>query len=199
MFERANIIHLFVFVLFMAPISAYLLRQNNLKMIELRQVVLEIDEQTGDIEKVEPELNKLANFVLNHMNTDLGRVDLPGTYNAAIETLRQEAQASGNGNASIYAQAQKVCEDPNVLLTARAQCVQDYVLKNAAPGTDAIDLKFPDKTLYSYSFSSPVWSPDLAGFSLLITILSVFLLAMLIVARFILPLISRLIDQDPLE
>lgn len=188
-----------VFILF-AGASVWLLRQNNLHMVHLRQEVIEIDAATGDINQVAPKLEELGNYVLNHMNTDMGSpLELPGTYNTAVEQIRKEVAASGSANSAVYAQAQQVCENPNVLLTVRAQCIQDYVTANAAPGTSVQNLEFPDKALYSYSFSSPTWSPDFAGFSVLITILSFIIVLLLLLSRALIPALSRWVDNDPLE
>lgn len=199
LFDRLRLRHFLIIFVLSVPLTAYLLRQNNLTMIELRDIVLQVDRDTGDINEVAPHLENLGNYILNHMNTDAGKVELPGTFNSAVERIRKRAEASGSVNSAIYAQAQDRCEDPNILLTARAQCVQDFVVSNAKPGTDVIELEFPDKTLYSYSFASPTWSPDVAGFSLLISVMSFVVLVFLSITRIILPVISRFVDRDPLE
>ena len=188
-----------IFVVFLTA-SIWLLRQNNLHMVHLRQEVIEVDAETGDINQVAPRLERLGNFVLTRMNTDMGApLELPGTYNEAVEEIRQSVAASGSANSAVYAQAQQVCENPSVLLTVRAQCIQDYVTTNAAPGTAIQNLQFPDKALYSYSFSSPVWSTDYAGFSVLVALLSFMVLLVQFTARFVLPALQRWIDDDPLE
>ncbi len=185
----------------LATVAAiWYLRQNNLTMIELRQAVIDEDAKSGSIMKVEPKLEALGNHVLNHMNTNLGSpLELPGTYNAAVERIREQVEQSGSANSSIYAEAQRLCEDPNVLLTVRAQCIQDYVTSRAAPGSLPQELVFPDKALYSYNFSSPVWSPDIAGFSVLLSALSLIVLVGMMAKRVVAPLIDRWVNSDPLE
>ena len=200
LFEKLRIWHFIVFLVLSIPISATLLRQNNLTAIELRDTVLEVDERTGDINEIAPHLEELGNYVLNHMNTDIGPIELPGTFNAAVEVLRLEAEQSGSANGDIYSEAQRVCENPSIPLTARAQCVQDYVVANAAPGTNPIlELEFPDKSLFTYSFASPAWSADLAGFSVLLSVMSFVIIVFLTLTRVIAPLLGRIIDNDPLE
>ena len=200
LFEKLKMWHFLVLFITSVPLTATLLRQNNLNAVQLRDDVLQVDEETGDIAKVAPVLEEYRRYVFNHMNTDLGTIELPGTFNTAVEKLRLRAQQSGSANGEIYAEAQRECEDPNILLTARAQCVQDYVIANSAPGSDAIsEIDFPDKSLFSYSFASPRWSPDLAGFSLLFSALSFTILSFLILTRGIAPLLARVIDRDPLE
>ncbi len=200
LFDKLRIWHFVISLLILAPTTAWLLRQNNLTMLELRDTVLRVDEETGDIEQIRPHIEELGNYILNHMNTNTGLVYLPGAFNAEVERIRAEAEASGSANGAIYARAQAACEDPNILLTARAQCVQDYVVSNAPPGTDAVtELRFPDVALFSYSFASPTWSPDLAGFAVLAVVLNLITLVFLSLTRGLLPLISRVIDRDPLE
>jgi len=200
LFERLRIKHFLIVFVLSLPLSAYLLRQSNLKVIELRDKVLQIDEETGDIKQIEPHLQELRSFTLTHMNTDVGVIELPGTFNTAVEKLRLAAEKSGTANGSIYAEAQSACEDPFILLTARAQCVQDFVLARAAPGTDpVIELDFPDKNLFAYSFASPKWSPDVAGFSVLLSLMSFIVSIFLVLTRVLLPLLRRVIDRDPLE
>lgn len=191
----------FVFVLIIsAAASIWLLRQNNLQMLVLRDAVTAIDTETGDINQTQPKLEELGNFVLNHMNTDMGApLELPGAYNTAVEQVRKRVEESGSANSAIYAEAQTICEDPFILLPARAQCIQDYVSSHAAPGSDAEELEFPDKALYSYAFSSPAWSPDLAGFAVLVSFLSLLSVMLLAVTRGLLPVLNRWIDSDPLE
>ena len=198
--EKLRIWHFLILIIISVPLSGWLLRQNNLTMLELRDKVLQVDEETGDIAQIEPHIKELGNYILSHMNTNTGLIYLPGAYNAEVERIRLEAEQSGSANGEIYAEAQRVCEDPNVLLTARAQCVQDYVIANAAPGTDAItELRFPDVALFSYSFSSPRWSPDLAGLSVLFAGLNIVIFGVLLVTRVIGPFLGRVIDRDPLE
>ena len=86
------------------PLSAFFLRQNNLKMLELRDEVVRIDAQTGDLEQIAPALDELRSYVLTHMNADLGDngLQLPGAYNVAVEQARQRAEASGSVNRDIY-------------------------------------------------------------------------------------------------
>lgn len=190
---------LIIAVIILVPLSGYLLRQNNLRMLELRDKVVQIDQDTGDFEKVKPHLEKLGSYVMSHMNADLDRLELPGLYNTAVERIRKEVARSGNVNSEIYRKAQQVCENPNVMLTVRAQCIQDYVTERAEPGTTVKQLEFPDKGLYTYSFASPEWSLDAAGLSLLALVASALLLFGKLVRRFVFPGVNHWIDEDPLE
>ena len=100
------------------------------------------------------------------------------------------AQETG-ADPQVYIDAQRICEDPNVVLTVRAQCIQDYVSANAPEGTDPEELEFPPKELYIYDFRSPSWSPDIAGWSIVISTV----LAGVITGRFLSGLVSKNPDQ----
>ncbi len=198
-FDKIKVWHFLLFFVLSIPISAYLLRQNNLKMLSLRDQVLQVDSETGDITKIAPYIKELGNYVLNHMNTNFGRIELPGTFNKEVDKIRKAAEISGAVDAKIYKRAQIKCEDPYIPLTARAQCIQDYVVSNAKQGTNISDLVFPDKSLFSYSFVSPTWSPDFAGFSVVLSIVSAMTVIFIGFTRVLLPVISKVIDKDPLE
>ena len=90
--------HFLVAFVVLVPVSALLLRQNNLTMIELRDEVLRIDDETGDIEQVAPALEELGNYVLNHMNTNMGRLELPGTFDSAFDEIQRRVNQSGSAN-----------------------------------------------------------------------------------------------------
>ena len=182
------------------PLTAYFLRQNNLGMVERRDDVIRIDQQTGDLAKLAPAISELRGYVLTHMNADLGSpVELPGAYNTAVEAAHAKAERSGSANGDVYRRAQLVCEDPSILLSARAQCIQDYVLENATPGSDAQTLDFPPKELYSYSFISPAWSFDLAGLSVLLSLSVLAWLAYLVITQVVVTRLSAWVAADPLE
>jgi len=150
------------------------LRQNNLRMIELRDNLVAVDEADGDIDTA---LRDLGDHITNHMNTNLNRpVELIHSYNRAVEVARADAEASTDSK--IYKKAQQVCETPSIPLTARAQCIQDYIEDNARPGDNPEPLKLPTKDFFTYDFATPAWSFDMAGLSILFaSLLAIVLLA----------------------
>lgn len=160
---------LLILLIIGVSMSAYFLRQNNLKMVSLRNAVVVADEQGGDVAKAIQALNQ---HVFNHMNTEIVRpIELVNTYNqqarVAIEAANQ------NSGRDIYAEATNVCERRGVPLASIAQCTAEYAANNN-PGVGPNEIKLPDKNRFIHTFASPRWTPDSAGFSLLIT--GVFLL-----------------------
>lgn len=172
--------HLFVAFILLVMLSTAALRQNNIQMGELRDDVLQADELGEDIS--EP-LRLLQEHVTSHMNTRMAQpLNLVGSFNRAVEEERKKAEQTG-ANPEVYQRAQEVCENPNVVLSVRAQCIQDYVTENAPEGTAPEQLNIPPKELFIYDFRSPAWSPDLAGWSMVLSVVAGSLLAQRAIAR----------------
>lgn len=154
-------------------ICAFALRANNQQMIVLREAVYTADKENGDIETA---LKSLQIYVTSHMNTDLSAGDnavyppiqLKYTYDRLVQA---RSATTGEQNKQVYSDAQKQCEkqNPNDFSGRnRIPCIQQYVQSHTVTGpSEAV----PD-ALYKFSFVSPRWSPDLAGWSLLVTIIS---------------------------
>lgn len=145
-------------------------RQNNLNMIELRQAVFAADEQNGDVEAT---LRELREYVYGHMNTQLATGDtairppiqLKNRYERLLVAEKERVSVA---NEQIYTAAQADCESrfPQGLSgSGRIPCIQEYVA-----GHGVKEQPIP-KELYQFDFVSPAWSPDLAGWSLVATVL----------------------------
>jgi|AntRauTorcE11897_2_1112592.scaffolds.fasta_scaffold00161_24 hypothetical protein len=174
--------YLLIATVFFLSIAAFALRQNNLRMIELRNQVFQADE-AGD--NIEAALRDLRAHVHSHMNADLTSSDtsihppiqLQHTYKRLVDEEQARVRVA---NQSVYQQAEQICEErfpAGRLANGRVQCVEQYVLEN---GVQAREIP---KALYQFDFVSPRWSPDLAGWSLLFgSILGSLLLVRSIVA-----------------
>ena len=144
-------------------LSLYFLRQNNLKMVALREQVVKADvANTGVAEALEA----LNQDVFHHMNTKIVRpVELVNTYNLQAKAVIEAANTTSDRN--IYSEATAACERRGIPLTSIAQCIANYALANN-PGVGPKAVQLPDKNRFIYSFATPLWTPDLAGLSLLI-------------------------------
>ena len=169
------------------------LRQNNLKMVELRAAVYEADENNGDVETA---LNELRLFVYSHMNTNLSSgssteapIQLVNRFNVAVEAEQARIAALTGEVNQVYVDAQHQCEVSGVPLTIRAQCMQDYVSTHVK---GIQELNLPDKSFYTFNFASPTWSPDLAGWLLVVTAMFAVLLMLRLIFGFI---IARYLKQ----
>ena len=155
---------LVVSFLFCLLITIGFLRHNNLKMVELRNQVILADEQNKDVGMA---LEKLNYQVFHHINTKIVRpVELVYSYNRAAKASI-EAANRGSGR-DIYLEATTACERRGVPIPSIAQCAADYALANN-PGIDPSKVNLPDKNLFKYSFTSPIWVPDAAGIFIVIT------------------------------
>lgn len=149
-----------------AGLSIYGLRSNNLRMVELRDAVILADKQNGDTEAA---LRTLREYVHSHMNTNLSSgpnaikppIQLKYRYERLVEA---EKKRVADKNAQIYTDAQNVCEQrfpAGLSGGSRIPCIEQYVTQNGVR-----EQQIPEG-LYKFDFVSPVWSPDLAGWSLL--------------------------------
>jgi hypothetical protein len=164
-------------------ISVWALRENNFHMAALRTAVLQADTNNTNVELA---LQNLQMYVTRHMNTDLSTgpnapyppIQLASTYDRAIRTVGEQATAA---NSKIYTDAQHYCEQQNskdYYGTNRVPCVQKYVHDHSVATMPTVS-----DSLYKFDFASPWWSPDLAGWSLLITSTSLLAFIALIIIR----------------
>ncbi len=152
-----------------AFICASALRHNNLTAIKLRDEVLKADQQNQDVEAA---LQKLRKYVYAHMNTNLASgpnairppVQLKYRYERLANAEKERVSAL---NAKLYTEAQADCERrfPQGLSGGgRIPCIQEYVTTHGG----AQEQPIPD-SLYKFDFVSPFWSPDLAGWSMVLS------------------------------
>lgn len=149
------------------------LRHNNEGMVIRREAVYQADKNNGDVEGA---LQSLRLYVYRHMNTSLtsGKnavyppIQLKYTYER--EQAKRQAQL-GPGNSSLYHQAELACEQQNAGGTGAATiaCIEDYT---AARGVTLTEIP---EGLYKFDFTAAKWSPDLAGWSMVATALSLLL------------------------
>lgn len=152
-----------------AALGVYAMRQNNLTAIRLRDAVVEADKNNGD---VETPLRELREHVYSHMNADLSSgtgvqqpVQLKYRYDRLVAAEKARTEAA---NGSIYTQAQAECErqfPAGVSGSGRISCIEQYVSSRGVA-----ENQIPD-ALYKFDFVSPVWSPDVAGISLLLAVI----------------------------
>lgn len=167
-----------------ASICAFSLRANNQHMLQLRQAVYAAD-QKG--EAVVPALGQLQSYVTAHMNTKLDGgssavyppIQLKYTYDRLVQARSDKLSQT---NSQTYNAAQNYCEQQNstdVSGRNRVPCIEQYVQSHG------VQLAAISDALYKFSFVSPVWSPDLAGWSLAITIVLAIATVIVAVRRFL--------------
>jgi hypothetical protein len=161
-----------------ALIAVLSLRQNNITALRLRDKVIQADQADEDVEAA---LHSLRQYVYSHMNTNLSTgngiyppIQLKYRYERLVAA---EKQRVSDENAKIYNDAQNYCEArfPTGLSgSGRIPCIQQYIDSHGVK-----EQAIPDG-LYKFDFASPAWSPDLAGWSIVIAVV----LGILTIARF---------------
>ena len=165
--QRIKTWQLLVLLILVGFISATFLRLNNIGMIERRAAVIAAD-KVGDEENTIQRLYDLQHYVSSHMNTDLGKgVYLEESYRRDSQAALTAASGDQNPNGNIYKKAQEVCAPRfSGYSAAYLQCTTGELAKYPAAGDLVNAVKLPSANTYLHSFSSPFWSPDFAGWSL---------------------------------
>ena len=161
--------YIFVLLVITTTISIYSLRQNNLQMVKLRTAVYTADKDNTNVSAA---LEALQAFVTTNMNTNLASgpnapyppIQLEYTY-ARLEAAN--TQSASNTNQALYTNAEDYCQQaiPNGFSGRyRVSCIEQYITSHG------VVVQTIPVSLYEFNFLSPRWSPDLAGWSLLVSI-----------------------------
>ena len=165
--RKLRVWYLVVVVAVCGLITIIALRQNSSRALQLLETVHKVDQQNGDVEAA---LRDLRTHVYNHMNSSLvvsggayPPIQLKYRYERLVAAEKSRVEAA---NGSLYTTAQRQCEAqiPAGRSLGRIQCIQDYIVSNGGVAERAV----PD-SLYKFDFVPPRWSPDLAGFMVVIT------------------------------
>ena len=174
-------------------IDATLLRQDHIKMTELRDAVLAADEADDDAAIIQ-NLENLKDFVFHNIVINI--VDDNGTQkvtfgtgpfylehqyiraaNAALEAAEANLTGDSNPNGNVYQMASDVCR-PQAIASGWAwnnpnyiNCMMSEIQKYPAADDiqDTIIAALPSTELYRHNYASPLWAPTLSGFMLLLT------------------------------
>lgn len=148
-------------------ITATFLRLNNIGMIERRTAVLSADKQ-GDQETIRARLFDLQRYASAHMNAASGPIYLEAQYGRDTQASIEAASARNDGN-NINVQADQVCKAQfGGYSQAYVQCFASELAKFPEGSNQPDKANLPSPSLYRHDFASPAWSPDFAGFGLVI-------------------------------
>lgn len=176
--QRVKTWQLLLVLIVMLLVAATFLRLNNIGMVERRTAVISAD-KAGNIEVTKARLFDLQRYSAAHMNADSGVVYLTEQYQR--DTQAAIAAASVNNSAdNINAKADAACKAQYAGYSqAYVQCFAAELAKYPS-GSNAPDKAvLPSPGLYRHSFSSPAWSPDFAGFTIIICVV----ITVVIIAR----------------
>jgi hypothetical protein len=178
-----NPMYILVLAAVLGVVCVFSLRANNEHMAQLRSDVYQADRSGGNVQQA---LDNLQAYVTAHMNTNLDSgtgsvyppIQLEYTY---LRLVKQENQNAYAANAGLYTAAQNYCQqlDPTDFSGHnRVPCIEQYV---SAHGSSVPTVP---AALYEFDFLSPAWSPDVAGWSLLATVLCLVAAALLFAIQF---------------
>ncbi len=160
---------LFVLLAIMLVVSATLLRLNNIGMVEKRNAVMAAD-KLKDQAAIKSGLIDLQKYVSSHMNSDMGKgIYLETSYQTAISDAYTAALGAKSTN--VYAEVQHVCMPRYTTWSmAYVRCVSDELAKYPEGQSLASEVKQPVPDNYLHVYVSPLWSPDAAGWSVLVSV-----------------------------
>ena len=190
--QRIKTWQLIVLLIISGFVSATFLRLNNIGMIERREGVLSADAQ-GDEQVIIKRLYDLQRHVSAHMNTELGRgVYLESSYSRDLQNWQSSQYGDGNPNGNIYKKAQEVCAPRfKSYSAAYLQCTTGELAKYPSAADPATNTSKPRQEAYIHSFGSPLWSPDFAGWSVLLSVVILGLIVLRFVSLGVLGLLLR--------
>ncbi len=194
--ERVKTWQLFLVLLLMLFVAATFLRLNNIGMVQRRDAVLAAD-KSGDMAAMGNRLYDLQRYVSSHMNADMGTIYLEGQYQRDSQKVVANASGSESPNGNVNEKADAVCKPRfSGYSQAYLQCFVDELEKFAPGQSLSSTVNLPKVDNYRHSFASPVWSPDFAGFSVLICIAIAFLILVRLASLGVLRLILKMKNRD---
>lgn len=179
--QRFKTWQLLILLILSTFVSATFLRLNNIGMVERRSAVITADNK-GDATVTQNRLYDLQRYVSAHMNTDMGKgVYLESSYKRDVQTAYDNVSGGSNPNGNIYKKAQEICAPRFTNYSyAYLQCTTSELAKYPASDNLINSINLPQANMYLHSFASPLWSPDFAGYSLIVSVF----ISIIILARF---------------
>lgn len=190
--QRVKTWQLVVLFVLSAFVAATFLRLNNIGMVERRNAVLAADE-AGDDQVTTQRLYDLQRYVSSHMNTSMDPgLYLEASYKRDSKAAYDRAASGANANGNIYKKAQEVCAPQfDSYSYAYLQCTTSELAKYPSADDLASSVNLPKVDSYRHNFISPLWSPDFAGWSTLVTLLIGFVIMVRLLALGVLKLMLK--------
>lgn len=197
--QHMKIWQLVVLLVLCSVVAATFLRLNNIGMVQRRDAVIAAD-KAGDKESIKARLYDLQRYVATHMNADMSSstsaVTLENQYKRDYQAALDQASSTSNPNGNIYKKAQDACA-PKFRRYSQAylQCTIDYLSQFPPSANVTAPTNLPKASLYRYSFVSPLWTPDFAGFFVLICFVLVTVIIIRLFALLFLQIWLKIIDK----
>ena len=191
--QRVKTWQLVILLIIVGFIAATFLRLNNIGMVQRREAVLSADSE-GNEEVTINRLYDLQRYVAAHMNTDLGQgVYLEHGYSRDVQKWQENQYGDSNPNGNIYKKAQEVCAPKfSSYSYAYLLCTTNELEKYPAASNPGTTTPQPRMETYIHNYESPLWSPDAAGWSVVVFFIILILIIMRITGVAILQIMLRL-------
>jgi hypothetical protein len=172
-------------------IAATFLRLNNIAMVQRRDAVLAAD-KSGEESVIQSRLYDLQRYASSHMNSATGPFYLEQQYKRDAQAAVDAAKNDDNPNGNINVKAEAVCKPQYTAWSpAYVQCFADELAKYPPSPDPTQNVTLPDTSLYRFDFADPLWSPDFAGFSVLICIVIILMILVRLISLGILRLLLK--------
>lgn len=189
--KRVKTWQLIILLLLAGIVSATFLRLNNIGMIERRTAVLQADKH-GDVQAITNNLFALQRWSSSKMNASTGVFYLENSYDRDVKDISNRASTSNNNMADVVKKADKVCKQQyGGYSQAYAQCFANEQNKHTNGSSKLETPDMPNPNLYRHEYTSPLWSPDFAGWSLLVCGLIVLIIIFRMISLVILKILLR--------
>ena len=130
------------------------------------------------------------------MNAEMGSIYLENQYKRDSQRALDAESGVANPNGNIFRKAQDVCAPKFTHYTqAYLQCVVDYLDQYAPATSTTATAKLPKVDAYRFSYVSPLWSPDFAGFSTLICLLILVMIFARLIGLIVLKIILKMSNR----
>jgi hypothetical protein len=187
--QNIKIWQLVLLLILASFVAMTFLRLNNVGMIERRAAVIAADE-AGDQAVIQDRLYDLQRYVAQHMNTDMGEkgVPLEQSFLRDYEARLEQASGQQNANGDIFKISNEICRARvSRSLTAHKDCMTTELAKYPAGNDLVYEITLPSEPYY-HSFASPLWSPDFAGWSVVVVVIIILMIIVRIISVSILKL-----------
>lgn len=172
-------------------VSATFLRINNVGMLE-RVKAVEAADKLADEEVIQERLYELQRYVSQHMNTSTRDIYLQTIYERDSRAILKKAEdANRQTHNTIWNKAANECyaEYPGYW-QGQIQCILEKQ-KSFPTSSPITEVQTPDPAEYKHTFLSPVWSPDFAGWSVLVSLLLLLMILVRVLVMVALRLMLR--------
>lgn len=191
--QRVKTWQLLILLILCAVLAATFLRLNNIGMIERRTAVKQADKR-GDEQALANGLYSLQRWSAAHMNASSDVFYLENSYERDVKKATQQRKDTGDVTARIVKRADAICKARfgNVYSSAYVHCFAAEQARLIKEYPQAIvSVKLPNPELYRHEFTSPLWTPDFAGWSLLVCGVLLLIIIFRSISVFILKLLLR--------